>query len=280
MRLDAVLAAAFLVSSCAQAKPIDFAAPETWLGPDEAKAGRKLSFVGRSGIYIGTANGCVLPKSYKIDGSLDTSRWDPAWQDVQSLFYGSQSSGDPAPGPPLMESIPLAIEYHYPPSLNAAEIRYNSAYCQEQRGTLSPQFRDHLVGVPSNISIFVHRQGFDGEKIDETIYEVSESTFILRRLQRNYCKISLGIIDEGIRQVRIDVLTSANVVPQFSDAEAMDCIARGMFASVGYLGILRYEFDELYKERDLPKRGKPNRNYITPLLVGFEQYIIENRMPK
>jgi hypothetical protein len=275
--MRALVIAPFLLSSCVQAKQIDFAAEETWLGPDESKTGRKLSFSGQSGIYIGTADGCVLPKTYNIDGSLNTTRWQPEWLHLQSLFDGSQSSGDSLVGPQLIGNISLVIKYHYNMKSIRTKLSYFSPQCYHERGILRDETL--LSMLPSNIQIYVHYGKYRPEFYSDSFSGLDTRTFAFVRGGRAYCRIRLGVSGSDIKQSRIDVLSSENVVPQFSDAEAMDCIARGMFASVGYLGILRYQFDNLYAGRDLPKPGKPSRVYITPLLVGFSQYI-ESRILK
>lgn len=277
MSVRAFVAAALLLSSCAEAKPIDFAAAETWLGPEEAKTGRKLSFSGRSDIYIGTAKGCVLPKTYDIRGSLDTSRWDPAWLHLHALFKGSAGNGDNLVGPPLQGSIALVMKYHYRMQLIQPSLDYFSILCSSERGELKD--KSALSRSPSNVRIYVHAPDYKPELDQAAFAGLEPRIFEFSRKGRTYCRIRLGVSGSDIKQSRIDVLTSANVVPQFSDAEAMDCITRGVIASVGYLGILRYEFDELYHGLDFPPPDKPfrisesGRTYITPLLAGFSHYI-------
>lgn len=126
-----------------------------------------------------------------------------------------------------------------------------------------------------NIQINIHRPQFQPPQDDRWFDGLEMKAFELRRSGRAYCGIRLGVAGTEIKKVRIDVLTSPREYPRYEDVEAIDCISRGTFAAFGYLGILRFEFDQLYKSEDLPRPGGPQYYYIGHLLLGFEKFLVD-----
>jgi len=276
-----LLGVAAALASCAQAKPVDLSAPETWLGPEEAQSGRKLTFTDVTRIYIRTEKGCLLGKQFTIRGARDWTNFDPSWADLESLFNGSWSTGDPPPGGPIMGNLILDPDYYGAiKPYTRAEVGYISSKCLHEKGMLAADSFDLLKSRPSNVRFYIHsdryRPAFDSK--DYAGLEIRR--FDLERGGKRYCTIRLGISGNAIKRARIDVLTSAHITPTFDDVEAIDCIARGAHAAFGYLGILRYGFDELYKPESLPRPGKPNIEYIGLLLYGFDSYVVKHRMRK
>ncbi|MDZ7896320.1 MAG: hypothetical protein U5M50_16015 [Sphingobium sp.] len=269
------------LASCAQAKPVDLSAPETWLGPEEAQSGRKLTFTDRTSMYIRTEKGCLLGKQFTIRGARDWTNFDPAWADLESLFNGSWSTDDPPPGGPIIGNLILDPDYYGAiKPYTRAQVDHISLECRHENGMLPTELLDTLKISPSNVRFYIHSDRYHPAFDSKDYAGLEIRRFDLERGGKRYCTIRLGVSGNAIKRARIDVLTSAHITPTFDDVEAIDCIARGAHAAFGYLGILRYNFDELYNPENLPRPGKPNAKYISLLLNGFDTYVVEHRIRK
>lgn len=259
---------ALLLAGCGDEGPLDLSADDTWLTPEQLRNGRNLYFSHPTGMFIRTEKGCVEGRMKDARGYWDMDRFDPEAADLYSAFDGSRGDGDNPPKggtvigqlTDIPDNMGPGIRRTYPLSFLswtcAIEKGYRKSYPDPRR--------------PEDIRIDIHTPAYRPDFDPAWFEDLEVKTFSLERGGKTYCKIRLGTQGIFVEKAHIAVLETRNPIPRYEDAEAMDCMVRGLFAAFGYIGILRHDFDRLYQAEDLPEPGEDKSDYLGKLAKGFE----------
>lgn len=247
---------------------INLSSKETWLFPGEAKRGRALTLAGPTGIYIRTDKRCILPFVNSNGPPLPSDQIELAAM-LQPVEVGGRRV-DPLSNLIGILASGLRERYTIPSKENFWRLVVGQSFtCRVEQGEQIPtSSRDSL---PDRIHVNFHSSASFQRLENANNLSAKSKLFFLNRRGIKYCLISLNLKGAKIESARIDAVLSSREIPKYSDYLAMDCFMRGVFASLGFTGILRFEPTEIYNTEDLNGERLSKGMYTATLLESFEK---------
>lgn len=122
---------------------------------------------------------------------------------------------------------------------------------------------------PDRIHVYVH-SGDAGEILPEKWGDgLDVRRFQLKEGGKTYCRIALGVKGRNIEKARVEVFYSKTEVPKYSDYRSIDCVGRGIFASFGFVGALRFPLRDFYSTEYLREPALSQGKYVASMIDGF-----------
>jgi hypothetical protein len=217
--------------------------------------------------------GCFRFKTNN-NGSWQPWTVEPALTDVALVMIGALSSGV-GRGPIFTTTVGINYREGYDPRAPKRLLRVSdySITCALETGEpvhpiAREQFRDLISVHFSTRSTLPPLPTSFGKAGEVRQYE-------LKTAGRPTCRVALAARGHLIEAARVDVLHSHGPAPTFDDWRAMDCFVRGLYASMGYTGIMRWDAESLYKPELLNGSDLSNGFYLNPLTKGFQIHQID-----
>jgi hypothetical protein len=256
------------VSGAAKDRRVDLTTARTWLLPEEVRTGRALTLASISDLYIRTPRRCVIaiynPNEPPLDADL---------VELAALMNGAEVNGERIDPLANIGGVLANLEKTY--TLPSGTpfwrlITYQSFRCRAELG--KPVHPDSVKTWPERINVHLNATSIVppisstwGRGLKTQIWSINDNG-------RPYCRVALAVEGNLIVKVRIDVQGHTQEIPRYKDYRAMDCIMRGVIASAGFTGILRYDLREIYDENDLAPASLADGLYTNKLLDGFEAF--------
>jgi hypothetical protein len=246
-------------------RKVNLSSAETWLLPNEIRNGRKLTLAGISGLYVTTPKHCVVANEDPNEPSLA-----PELIELAALINGVERNGkrvDPLAN--LVGALSnLSKTYTLPSGQPFGKIIVGqSLTCRAEHGErIDPRA---VVNLPDRIHIHL-RNGTEMMPLPEHwVRESKTQVSVLTEAGKPYCRVALAIQGSLIMRARIDAFVLSRELPHYSDYKTMDCIMRGVIASTGFTGILRYDLRDIYNDEDILQPSVAHGYYTNKLLNGF-----------
>jgi hypothetical protein len=252
-------------SGAAKDRRLDLKAVDTWLLPEEVLTGRALTLAGISRVYVRTPRRCVIPDYDPNEPPLDADLVELA-----ALLDGVEINDERID--PLANIGGALGDFGRTYTLPSGEpfgrlISFKSFRCSAEQGMYVHP--DSAKTWPERIHIYLNGASTApaipaawGKGVKTQIRLITDSG-------RPYCRVALAVKGNLIVKARIDVQGHKREIPKYTDYRAMDCIMRGVIASTGFTGILRYDLREIYNDKDLSPEALARGLYTRKLLRGF-----------
>lgn len=262
----AALAACSAVPASGEHRP-DLTDLATWLVPEEVENGRRLTLAGVSDLEIHTPSGCLV-----ADPQQRAQPLEPDLLEFAALLGGAKSPDGRRIDP--LANMAAAINglrnvYRLPSGQAPTQLfSVRSLKCRASKGDPIPE--ESLEAWPDRIQLHLSA----GAGMPELPAEWNDPAHVkvraLDNAGRRYCRLALKIEGRTIIRSRIDVLGPSAAIPKYRDIEAMDCVMRGLIASFGFTGIMRFNLREIYLPTDFEEVSRARGIYTNRLLTGFE----------
>ncbi len=243
----------------------DLAAVDTWLLPNEVINGRALTLAGPSGLYIRTPKRCVIANYDPNDLPLESDLLELA-----ALINGAERNGVRVDPLANIGGVLANLKRTYTMPSGEPPGRIISAQSFTCRAELGKHVEPRSVmNWPDRIHIYLNSTLAAPPIPDNWRKGLTTRIQILTDSGKPYCRIAFASKGSLIVKTRIDVQGMTRELPRYTDYRQMDCIMRGVIASTGFTGILRYDLQDIYEKRDLSSPGLAKGNYTNKLLNGF-----------
>lgn len=265
---------AFASIGCASAAPIDVTSPSFWLSPNEVANGRALTITGRTGLYFHTDQGCrQIGRYFRIsDPKLREKESD--LEDLATLVEGSFHATNSKGSLFGILGVILNPERYKPADGRRFLFSGSSWKCMLEHGEKVDQLTRDVA--PERVAIYATRSKAMPSLAGTLESQQTVKTYDLSAQGRSYCRVALYLSGSVIEKTRIDVINTKYEIPKFDDYLSMDCITRGLFASIGYVAPMRYGYQEIYDNASLSPAMVANGSYIRPLIDGYLTFIRNN----